>query len=324
LSITGGKGYLRVFITGIEGFVGRHLSAELAEAGHEVSGLYYDDSGIGELAEKIPDLRRGDILDRAELSKILNSVSPDVIVHLGAVSFVPAATKTPLMAWNVNLMGTLNILEWIRTENPDTRLLFVSTSEIYGKPKEGDLPYTERTPIRPENMYAATKAAADIAAERYRNLYDLHIATLRPSNHIGPGQSENFVVSSFAKQVAGAVLGLGDGVIRVGNLSASRDFLDVRDVVRAYRFVLEGGVTGIFNVGSGRAVKISDILDKLVEIAGTDIRVETDPERLRPVDVPIVMVSHKKLLAESGWHPEIPLEKTLEDIFRWWKEKLKK
>lgn len=315
---------MRVFITGIEGFVGRHLVMELVKAGHEVSGLYFDKMDLDEIEALAERLYRGDLRDSVSLNQILDSARPDAIVHLAAISFVPAASSDPRTAWDINLGGTLNILEWIRVAKPDTHLLFVSTSEVYGRSDGGDLPFTEETPLRPANMYSATKASADMAADQYRSLFSLRIATLRPANHIGPGQSENFVVSSFARQVAEAALGLGDGVIRVGNLSAMRDFLDVRDVVRAYRLVLEQQITGIFNLGSGKAERISDILDSLVEIAGARISVVVDKERLRPVDVPIIFISREKLSAESGWTPEIPLIKTLEDTLKCWKDKLRK
>ena len=315
---------MRVLITGIEGFVGRHLARELSGAGHSVYGLYYDPGDIAEVGDIASGLYRGDVRDGAGFAEILNNTGPDAVIHLAAMSFVPVATAKPLSAWNINLGGTLNLLEWIRKYAPQAELLFVSTSEVYGRPAEGDLPYTEATPLRPENMYAATKASADLAVDRYRALYGIPAVIIRPSNHIGPGQSEDFVASSFARQAAEAALGLSDGIIRVGNLSARRDFLDVRDVVRGYRIALENGLSGIFNLGAGRGIEIRGILDKLVEISGADIDVEVDPERLRPVDVPLVEVSHGKFEEKTGWRPEIPLEKSLTDTFEWWKEKLQK
>jgi len=215
------------------------------------------------------------------------------------------------------VIGTLNVLEWLRNEKTDVKTIIVSSGEVYGAPKSSDdLPFTENSCLNPQNIYASTKASLDFAARQYMSLWKLPIIVVRPFNHIGPGQSENFVASAFAKQIAEIASGKREPIVRTGNLSASRDFLDVRDVVRAYRLLLENVESGVFNICSGKAIEIRKILDKLIRFSGVDVSVEIDPQRLRPVDVPVIYGSYEKINKHTGWQPEIPLEDSLRDIFQ--------
>ena len=314
----------KVYITGIEGFVGRYLVRELLDHGYEVAGLHHKHASAEHLEEHGITLYPGDVTDRRENFWFsLDRFSPDAVVHLAAITFVPHSLQDPLKTWRVNLWGTLNLLEWARQKKPDTKILVVSSGEVYGAPRNKDeLPFREDSRLNPQNVYAATKAAADLAAQQYINVWKMPVIIARPFNHTGPGQSPNFVASAFAKQVAEIVRGKREPVVRVGNLSAKRDFTDVRDVVRAYRLLLEKTESGVFNICSGKPVQIQKILDTLVELSGVDVKVEVDPERLRPVDVPLIYGSFEKLRAATGWEPKIPIEQTLHDLLEWWKEQL--
>ncbi len=312
---------MKVFITGIEGFVGRYLASDLISHKHEVAGSYLPSEDVSHLVNPDCKLYPCDITDRESLWKILDTEKPDAIIHLAGIAFVPFSIKDPVTTWRVNLMGTLNLLEWARQMKPDTALLIVSTGEVYGPPKdETDLPFAEESTINPNNPYAASKASVELAAIQYRRIYKMPVIIARPFNHIGPGQSDSFVVSSFARQVAKISLGKSDNEVRVGNLSAARDFTDVRDVVTAYCVILESRKIGTFNICSESPVKIEKILSTLIGISGKNIRVAVDPERLRPVDVPLVFGSYEKLRDEAGWEPKIPLAKSLEDTLKWWIE----
>lgn len=318
---------MRLFITGIEGFVGRHLSDVISEHNRhaekqiEVSGLYYPTADISHLSQYGFDLSPIDITDRAAVEQTLTAKEPDAIIHLAGIAFVPHAMKDPMQTWSVNLNGGLNILEWLRQKSPKTRATIISTGEVYGAPSApGDIPYTEKSLLNPVNVYAATKAALDIAARQYAKTWELDIVVARPYNHIGPWQSENFVVSTFAKQVVSAKLGIIEPIIKVGNLSAARDFTDVRDVVRAYLMMIADLEAGTYNICSSKPVQIRYILDKLIEITDVDVEVQVDQSRLRPVDVPVISASYEKLHSQCGWNPQIPLDTTLGDIINWYLE----
>ncbi|RKZ26104.1 hypothetical protein DRQ26_04915 [bacterium] len=307
----------RVFITGIEGFVGKYLLEELQNNGYEVGGFYLHSASVKHLDRYDIKLYAGDIVNKEVLWYALGDFAPDFIVHLAGITFVPHANSDPINAWRVNVIGTLNVLEWLRNEKTDVKTIIVSSGEVYGAPKSSDdLPFTENSCLNPQNIYASTKASLDFAARQYISLWKLPIIVVRPFNHIGPGQSENFVASAFASQIAEIASGKRKPIVRTGNLSASRDFLDVRDVVRAYRLLLEKVESGVFNICSGKALEIRKILDKLIRLSGVDVSVEIDPQKLRPVDVPVIYGSYEKINKHTGWQPEIPLEDSLCDIFQ--------
>ena len=224
--------------------------------GYEVGGFYLHSASVKHLDRYDIKLYAGDIVNKEVLWYALGDFAPDFIVHLAGITFVPHANSDPINAWRVNVIGTLNVLEWLRNEKTDVKTIIVSSGEVYGAPKSSDdLPFTENSCLNPQNIYASTKASLDFAARQYMSLWKLPIIVVRPFNHIGPGQSENFVASAFASQIAEIASGKREPIVRTGNLSASRDFLDVRDVVRAYRLLLEKVESGVFNICSGKAIE---------------------------------------------------------------------
>jgi len=326
----------KVFITGIEGFVGEHLLQELLSHNYKVVGLYYTDLSAVHLEKYGIPLYAGDITDRKDIWEILDKVEPNTIIHLAAITSIPQSIQFPMNTWKVNLWGTLNIMEWIRQRKPQTKLLAISSGEVYGIPdSEDELPFTEKNSLKPVNIYASTKAAAEMAARQYRNIWKLPIVIARPFNHIGPGQSNKFVASAFAKQIAEIMEKKIEPIVRVGNLLAHRDFLDVRDVVRAYRMLISDesifyqkndnlpvGNRIVFNICSGNPIEIQTILDMLIDISDIEVEIEIDSNKFRPIDIPIIYGSHEKITKRTGWRPDIPLRKTLNDTLQYWLEKM--
>jgi GDP-4-dehydro-6-deoxy-D-mannose reductase len=245
-------------------------------------------------------------------------------MHLAAVSFPPDATQHPEGAWRINLCGTLNVFESVRVSGLSPRILFIGSSDEYGHPAPERIPITESCPLSPVNVYGSTKAAGDMAAAFFAERHGLDIVRVRPFNHTGPGQSPRFVCSDFARQVAEAkVRPDSKKTMSVGNLEARRDFSDVRDIVRAYLCALERGVKGeVYNIASGSAVQIGDMLAKLMDIAGVKIEITQDPARLRSTDVPLVVGDSSKFRRATGWKPQIPFDQTLRDLFEYWREQL--
>jgi len=317
---------LKVLITGLDGFVGGYLAEALLERGQEVYGTLLDGRQPLEVPEEV--CRRVhtfpmDIRDGGELDGLLEQVRPDRIFHLAAISFVPSADADPLPAFQTNVQGTLLLLEAVRRRCAGGRMIFISSGEVYGKAPPGYMPLTEDSPVRPANFYAATKQSGEAWCEFYREAHGLDVVVLRPFNHIGPRQSDRFVASSFARQVAAIEAGRSAPVLQVGNLEAYRDFTDVRDVVRAYLLAAEKAPGGqILQVCSGRRVRIREIVDFYLSRAKVEIEVTPDPQRMRPSDVPEFWGGYEKLQALTGWQPAIPLEQTLRDILDYWRSRL--
>jgi GDP-4-dehydro-6-deoxy-D-mannose reductase len=298
---------MRVLVTGGGGFVGRHLSRELKGAGHEVVML-----GNPVMNEPPPCC---DIRDAEGLLRHFRELQPDACIHLAGMAFVPKAWSEPHLAFAVNVHGTVNIVEAIRVSAPKCRLLVTSTSLIYGN-RERPHPIRESDELDPENLYAVTKIAADLHTLLCARRYGLHLMTARPANHIGPGQSKDFVVPSFAQQVAAIAQGKHEPVMRVGNLESLREFTDVRDVVQAYRLLIERGRPGeAYNIASGKPVKIGDILSMLCRLTGTSPKIEINPERYRPTDSQPELDTGK-LEKDTGWTPAHSLEATLRDVLK--------
>lgn len=315
----------RVLLVGIEGFVGRHLAALLAEQGEAVHGLAWSGAPQGpeEIAASLglPEGRvhAGDVTDAASLPPILAAVRPDAICHLAGMTYVPEANQNPEGAFRTNVFGTRNLLEAARGEAPKARFVFVSTADVYGDLAPEDLPITEATPVHPLNAYSISKAAAEMFCHQYGRVWGLPVIILRPLNHTGPGQDARFVCSDFARQVARIKLGRQAPVVRVGNLAAERDFADVRDIIRAYALAIRAAEPGeAYNLASGRAVSVRWVLDELIRLAGVKIKVETDPARMRPVDIPRIVGDFSKFEKATGWRPTIRLEQTLADLLDFW------
>lgn len=302
-------------VTGAGGFVGSAL-LQLLEREHAGCELFV--MGRAEGRRNPIDLR-----DREAIDDVVREVQPTALVHLAAVADPSQARNEPRHAWDVNVTGTMNLAESVMRHAPDARFVYVGSSEAYGASfQTATGPVTEDAPLRPVNVYGATKAAADILIGQMS--YDgLRAIRFRPFNHTGPGQSDAYVVSDFARQVAEIISGKREPVMHVGNLEAERDFLDVRDVVRAYvKAAVEGYETGphcVYNIASGQPRKIRSILDALIAQSGRDIEVRADPNRLRPNDIPVACGDASKARERLNWTPLVPFEQTLADVLEYWR-----
>ncbi|MDQ2786664.1 MAG: GDP-mannose 4,6-dehydratase [Chloroflexota bacterium] len=308
----------RVLITGATGFVGTYLVAHLAEEypDWQVTGT------TRHAAQEDSRFIRCDLRDARAVASLIERVQPEMIVHLAGQSNVPASLKDPETTLANNILGTLHLLDGCRMHVPHARLLIVSSSEVYGPTPPEAQPLCEDRPLRPINPYAVSKAAQEMLALQYAHSYGLDVVVARPFNHIGPGQTDRFVVSAFARQIIEVERG-ERRTIAVGNLDAARDFTDVRDVTRAYGLLLEHGERGgVYNIGRGTAVAVADVLDTLCRLARVAITVERDPARLRPSDAPVMMADTTRLRHATGWQPEIPLTRSLDEIVAWWRENL--
>lgn len=300
---------MRVWITGLGGFVGRHLAAELAAHGHAVEG--FDRAAPAGL--KAP-VRAGDLTRADDVRAAVAAARPDACVHLAGVAAVGAAARDPAACCDVNVRGTLHVLEALRAAAPACRTLVISTAHVYGDPP-GAAPLDEDTPFCPGSLYALTKAMADEAARYYARVHGLPAMVARPVNHIGPGQSAEYVVGAFAARLAAFARRGGPAELRVGNLDSRRDFMDVRDTVRAYRLLLERGRAGqAYNLASGRSERIGALLDRLCALAGAQPGIVTDPALFRPTDATPALALDR-IRADTGWRCEIPLEQTLREIY---------
>lgn len=311
---------MRSLIIGGAGFAGRYLARHLLDLGHEVAVTKMPLQNVRIAGVSVFDLN---ILDQMAVLEVLRKIEPDFVFHLAAQSSVSVSWKDPQMTVDVNVKGSLNVLDAMSRLEKKTRALFVGSSEEYGKVLPKDIPVCETVPIKPVNIYAATKACQNMLGCIYAQAYGMDIVMVRAFNHIGPDQAPIFVVADFCRQAAEIEAGKKEAVIRVGNLSARRDFTDVRDVVRAYALLAEKGQAGeIYNVGSGYAVCIQDILQIVLDKSEVNIRVEADEKKLRPNDVPIIKADIHKLQEAVGWKHEIRLEQTIEEMLDYWRKQM--
>lgn len=305
----------KVLIIGGAGFVGGYLSEILIENGFEVHSTCLPYEKIKNPECKAHNL---DILDKNQISAVLDEVKPDVIYHLAAQSSVALSWKNPQLTVDINIKGTLNVLDALRDSGLDSRIILIGSGEEYGYIQH--CPVSEEETLRPGNIYAATKACQSMIGNIYARAYKMDIVMVRAFNHIGAGQLPQFVVSDFCKQVAEIEKGLKAPEMRVGNLDARRDFTDVRDVVRAYMLLGEKGKSGeLYNVGSGKAMAIQEILDIIISQSTEDIKITVDPERLRPSDIPVIEADISRITADTGWKPEIPIEETIKNTLDYWR-----
>jgi GDP-4-dehydro-6-deoxy-D-mannose reductase len=279
-----------ILLTGAQGFVGGHLLAQLGGRGLPVDV---------------------DVTDAKAVAHAVAATAPSAIVHLAAVSSVGSSWEDAGETWRVNTVGTVNVLEAVRLERPGTRVLVVSTGEVYGRAEQ--VPTPEDASFAPVSPYAASKAAAELACEQARRA-GVDVVVARAFQHEGPGRDQRFATGSWAAQIARAEES-GGGTVRVGDLSARRDITDVRDVSRAYVLLLEHTVpAATYNIATGRAVEMREVLETLVGLASVPLEIEPDPERIRPSDLPVVCGDASRLRAATGWAPRIPLEQTLADM----------
>lgn len=310
---------MRALITGASGFVGRYMIKFLVEKKYEVIAAFHPE-WPKELEHENIYAVQTDITDRNALRVLLKEYLPDEVYHLAGIAVTTSRERVPY--YKVNLCGTVNLLEAIREITPLSRVLFVGSANGYGPVPELLQPIDEDLVLRPVNHYAASKAAADMAACAYAE-EGLHIVRARPFNHTGPGQITDYVCSHLAKQVAEIRLGLKEPSIEAGNIEAARDFTDIRDVVRAYWLLLQKGKPGeVYNICSQKAYSIREIISLLAGIAGIDIKINVRTDLLRKTDIPILVGSREKIYQATGWEPEIPFEDTLKDLLEFWRQKL--
>ena len=312
----------KALIIGAAGFVGSYLIDHIQK--HCIWSIVVTKMPQERLTLQGADVCDLDIMDPAAITELLEEKRPDYIFHLAAQSSVAVSWKNPGLTVDVNIKGSLNVLDAVRKLDYKPRVLLIGSGEEYGHLRQDEVPVGEDNVLRPGNIYAATKACQNMLGAIYARAYGMDVLMVRAFNHVGPNQSPVFVVADFCRQAAEIELGMREPVIRVGNLSARRDFSDVRDVVRAYAALMEKGKAGeTYNVGAGKAVEIRRILDMILSLAKKEIRVETDPARMRPVDVPVIEADIRKLQACTGWRTEIPLEKTIEETLNYWRETLR-
>jgi GDP-4-dehydro-6-deoxy-D-mannose reductase len=296
---------VRSLITGGRGFVGTWLAEYLREQGDEVVAIDYE----------------VDVTDPVALLEAVTAAAPDAIYHLAALTHVGDSWKDPLQVLQVNVIGTAALLAAARQCGTDPRVLVTSSAEVYGAVTDPSLmPLDELTPTAPLTPYAASKLAAEALIGQAFRGHGQEVIVVRPFNHIGPGQTPNFAVPALAKRIVEAD-GRGDSSISVGNLAARRDFTDVRDVVKAYRMLIDSGTPGeVYNVCSGHDVAIEEIATTLLRLAGTSLEFKTDPALTRPVEVPVLRGDPTRLQHATGWKPEIPLDQTLADVLEYWRQ----
>lgn len=312
---------MKAMIIGGAGFVGAYLTRHLHDdLKWEVVVTKMPQEQI-EANAKVVDLN---ILESDKVVSLLQEEQPDYIFHLAAQSSVAVSWKNPGLTVDVNIKGVVNVLEAVRVMEKPARVLLIGSGEEYGHILPEESPIKETNHVRPGNIYAATKACQNMLGAIYAEAYQMDVMMVRAFNHIGPNQAPIFVVADFCKQVAEMEAGMREPVMQVGNLSAKRDFTDVRDVVRAYGLLVQYGKAGeTYNVGSGQAIAIEQILQMIVSKSALDIQIEIDPEKLRPVDVPIIEANTQKLVQMTGWKREISLEQTIQETLDYWRKEVK-
>jgi GDP-4-dehydro-6-deoxy-D-mannose reductase len=317
---------MKALITGVNGFVGCHLSRLLVEKGYDVTGTRIDELNLDIVNRHVPLERvfKLDLRDREQVDGLIGMTRPEVVFHLAGQSWVPASWEDPAATFEVNLFGSIHVFESMIKHVPESRCIFISTGDFYESGSAEGAGADENARVMPRNPYALSKMASDLMAGQLFVSADLQVVRLRPFNHIGPYQSERFVVSEFARQIALAERDLVEPLIRVGNLDVERDFTDVRDIVRAYELAVEKCTPGeCYNISSQKACSVRLILDMLLSESTLKIDVETDPEKYRPAEVKRFLGDSAKFRAATGWSPEIPTRTTLVDTLNHWREKVK-
>lgn len=316
---------MRALITGINGFVGGHLADYVLATGD------WEVWGVGrqralkrrELCDRVTYIS-ADLEQPAAAEKVLAHSQPAYIFHLAGQAFVPQSFEDPERTLSTNMFAALHLFKGLLALKLDATVLVAGSNEEYGRVRPQDIPINEDTPLQPVSPYAVSKIAQDYLALQYHLSHGLKTIRVRPFNHIGPGQDERFAVASFAQQIARIEVGAQEPILRVGNLTAQRDFTDVRDMVRAYALaVLRGTPGAVYNIGSGRAVSMRDILDMLLRTSEHHITVQSDPARMRPADVPLVVCDNRRFQEATGWQPHISLEQTIHDLLAYYRQRVR-
>ena len=313
---------MKTLITGVTGFVGPYLADLLLSKGAEVVGVGMRDGNLS-LESRMPKAARiveADIRDRDALRGVLRECHPDQIYHLAAISDVAASVSNPALTYDINVGGSLSLLETLRDLKLVPRIVNVSTAHVYASPEGGAGELSEHSPLDLLTPYAISKYMVEVLAEHYVRAFGFQVVTVRPFNHIGPGQRPDFVCSNFARQIALMRGGQIPAILRTGNLEPERDFTDVRDVVEAYWIAAARGVSGeVYNVASGHPCRMKEIVSELCELAGITVEIETDPAKLRATE-PLRLYGSAAKLQALGWEPRIPLKQSLADILNYWME----
>ena len=320
---------MRLLITGFTGFVSQHFLELLntEEPGSVVLGIDKNnpDFNFSDYSNLTISFENIDLLNRSATDKTIDSFQPEYILHLASVSSVAQSWHTPLDSFVNNTNIFLNLVEHIRIQNSKCRILSVGSSEEFGEVTEKELPLTEEHPLKPVSPYAVARVSQEMLSKIYADGFSLDIIMTRSFNHIGPGQRDVFVVSSFAKQLVHLAKNKeSEKKITTGNLSVIRDFVDVRDVVRAYYLLFKNGRRGeVYNICSGKGIVLKDIISKMSALLGIKVETAVNPELIRPNENKKVIGSYQKIKNELGWQPEIEIEKSLSDIIQYWQLKVK-
>jgi len=315
---------VRILVTGAGGFAGTHLCQHLSACGDDVWGTVWPVRHTADIEPKYGEyqLIACNIVDTTGLTEVIEKVKPEGIIHLAGIAFVPTATRFPEQALKVNFLATANLLYAVEKIVPEARVVLVTSADVYGRVPRDRQPITETVPLAPVNAYGLSKAALDLLGYQMSLGNELQIMRARSFNHVGPRQSPEFVVASFAQQLAAIEKKEHSPVIQVGDLSVVRDFSDVRDIVRGYRLILARGSRGeAYNLCAGRGIKIKEILDKLLTISSLAVTVTPSSALMRVSDMPYLVGSNLKAEQELGWTPEIKLEDTLRDTLDYWRKK---
>ena len=315
----------KALITGITGFAGSFLAEHLVSTGkYEVSGTYLFEESLRNVdaVKSSLNLLKADLSDGEKVSEIVKKTSPSIIFHLAALTSPADSFKSPTETLMNNISLQINLLEAVRKYNLlKTKILVISSADIYGLVKKENLPIDEQTPMTPTSPYSVSKIAQDFLGLTYFLSYKLKIVRMRPFNHIGPRQSPNFVVSTFAKQIAEIEKNKREPILHAGNLDTKRDFTNVKDIVRAYALAVEKGVDGeVYNIGTGTSHKISDILNRLVSMSSKNIEIKKEKSLFRPSDNPELLCNADKFRKLTGWKPEISIDTTLKDTLDYWRK----
>ncbi len=323
---------MRALVTGADGFVGQWLVRRLLTDGVPVSGVIRSAEPalvtLDAASARAVAWHRCDLTDATAVREVVHKTRPEAVFHLAAQSSVPDSLSDPLRTFSINVMGLAHLLEAIRRHAPDCLVLAVGSADAYGAVRPDDLPLREDDPLRPVSPYAASKAAAESIALQYARAGMARVVAVRPFNHTGPGQSTAFAIASFAQQTAaikrasrGGTLssGASPATLRVGDLSPRRDICDVRDVVDAYVRLAHKGIVGrVYNVCRGADTSMREVVDLLLRLAGIEARIEVEPDRLRPVETPVLRGDPSLIMQDAGWRAATPLERTLVDMLEFY------
>ncbi|MDH3216618.1 MAG: GDP-mannose 4,6-dehydratase [Candidatus Krumholzibacteria bacterium] len=310
----------QVLVTGSAGFVGRVLTDVLEREGFQVWGIDQHPDSTEPQRERNITI---DLKNRSEVVSILDKIGPRFIVHLAAQSSAGQSFADPHFTIVNNLLPVLHILDYLRTNDADVRLLVVGSAEVYGPVAKQDLPLKETHEANPASPYALSKWLQEECCRQYASLYDIDVVMTRSFNHTGPGQRDTFVLPSFAKQIVEIKEGLREPRVRVGNIDMRRDFSDVKDVCKAYTLLLREGKRGrIYNVCSGVSHSLRDLLEALASMAHVDIEIDVDAERTRSVDIDELCGDNRRIASDTGWTTKTPIEETLRSLLDYWSESI--